>query len=348
VALVLLVSTGFFVNLQGVQATLDLFSAWVGQFAPLAGGQPWHYYLSLLLAYELPVFVFGLAGAVYLARRDLFSALLVCWLGASFVLHSLMGTKPPAGVLQIALPLTLLAGRSIGELTSRVGQGERWLWDRLVLLISIPVIFHMMLHLAAFTNPENPGQPRHLVLVSLSVFFLVSITLVTGVISQDWRSTLRTGGLVILMILGVLMLHSTWRLNYHSPGNPRELLVEKPTSPDVRNLVRTVEDTSNQRERDRHSIDITVTGGQNPLLAWYMRDFDDLAFVSGAPSSLTPVVITPLDEPVSLPDYRGARFRLHSSWRGEDLAAHAQLGWYLFREALSPPTHYDVVMWVAP
>ncbi len=347
-ALILLVSTGFFVNLQGVQATLDLLTTWLGQFPPLTDGQPWHYYFSLLLAYELLVFVFGLAGACYLARQDLVSGLLVCWFGTSFILYSLMGTKPPSGLLQILLPLTLLAARTLAQLLSKIGAGERWLWDRLVLLISIPIAFHIMLQLAAFANPENPGDPRHLILVLLSVFFLLSVVLITGAISLDWRSALRTGGLVALAILGALMVHTTWRLNYHRPGNPLELLVEKPTSPDVRNLVRAIEDTSNQRETERHSIEVAVTGHENPLLAWYLRDFDNLAFVSGSPTSLTPVVITPLDEPLSLPDYRGARFRLQSSWRAEGLADHARIGWYLYRESLMPPLHHDIVMWVPP
>jgi hypothetical protein len=348
VVLTLLVSTGLLVNLEGLQATLDLLPAWVSQFAPLAGGQPWHYYLSLLLAYEPLVLVFGLAGAFYLGRRDLFCALLVCWFGVSLVLYSLMGSKPPAGLLQILLPLTLLAGKTIGELLSRIGQGERWLWDRLILLMAIPVVFHMTLQLAAFANPENPGDPRHLILVLLSIFFLISVVLITGALSRDWRSTLRTGGLVVLLILTVFVVHTAWRLNYHRPGNAMELLVEKPTSPDVRNLVRAIEDTSNQREGQRHSMSVTITGGENPLLAWYLRDFPNLAFSAGSSSSLAPVVITPLDELPALPDYRGARFRLQSSWQPEAMSSHARLAWYLYREALSPRVHYDVVMWVAP
>ena len=348
VALILLLSTGLLVNLQGLQATLDLLPAWLSHFAPLVGGQPWHYYPSSLLAYELPVFVFGLAGIFYLARRDLFCALLACWFGTSLILYSLMGTKPPSGLMQMLLPLTLLAGKTIGELLSKVGEGQRWVWDRLVLLISIPVIFQMMLQLGAFTNPENPGDPRHLILVLLSVFFLTSLIVITGVLSLDWRSTLRTAGLVLLLITGALMVHTTWRLNYHQPGNPLELLVENPTSKDVRNLVRTIEETSNQRERQRHSIDITATLEESPLLDWYLRDFPDLTFSPGSLPLLSPVVITPLDEPAALSAYRGARFRLQSSWRAESMPAHALLGWYLYREALSPPMHYDIMMWVAP
>jgi len=347
-AVILLVSTGLFINVQGLQATLDLLSGWLSQFPLLTDGQPWHYYLSLLLAYELPALVFGLAGACYLARRDLFSALLVCWFGASFILYSRMGTKPPSGLLQILLPLTLLAGKMIGELLNEIGEEERWVWDRLVLLISVPVIFHMIVQLAAFANPENPGEPRHLIMVFLSLFFLLCIIVITGALAVDWRGTLRIGGLILLLILAGFTVRATWRLNYHRPGNPLEPLVERPTAPDIRNLVRMIEDTSNQRERERHTIDITVTGGEDPLLAWYLRSFPNLSVLSDSQSSVTPVLITPLGEPASLPDYRGARFRLQSWWRAEGLAGHARLRWYLYREALSPPVHYDVVMWVAP
>ena len=347
-ALILLVSTGLFVNLQGLQATLDLLPAWLSHFSPVVEGQPWHYYLSLLVAYELPILVFGLIGAFYFARRDRFSAFLIWWFALTLILYSLMPTKPPSGLLQILLPLTLLAGRTIGELLDRIAQGERRLWDGLALLISLPIIFHMLLQLSAFANPDSPGDPRYLILVILSLFFLVSVILITGAMALDWRGSLRTAGLVVLVILAALMLQATWRLVLHRPGNPVELLVNEPTSPDVRNLVSAIEDFSNQRERDRHSVDITVTGGEDTLLAWYLRDFRHLSFVSGSPLSLTPVVITPSREAQSLPNYRGARFRVQSSWTGGDLPAHDLANWFLFRESLYPSTYRDVVMWVGP
>lgn len=346
-ALILLVSTGLLVNLRGLQATLDLLPAWLSHFSPVVEGQPWHYYLSLLVAYELPILVFGLVGACHFVRRDRFSALLVWWFALTLILYSLMPAKPPSGLLQILLPLTLLAGKTIGELLNRIAQGERRLWDRLALLISLPVIFHMFLQLSAFANPESPGDPRYLILVILSLFFLVSVILITGAVALDWRSSLRTAGLVVLVILAFLTLQATWRLNLHKPGNPVELLLDEPTSPDVRNLVSAIEDFSNQRERDRHSVDITVTGGEDPLLAWYLRDFSDLSFVSRFPLSPTDVVITPSREAQFLPIYRGARFRLQSSWTGGDLPAHDLANWFLFGESLYPSTHRDVVLWVA-
>jgi uncharacterized protein (TIGR03663 family) len=347
-ATVLLLSTGLLVNLQGIQATLDLISVWIAQFQPVAFGQPWHYYLSLLVAYELPLLVFGLVGAVYLSRRDVFFAFLTSWFAVSLVLYSMMGTRPASGILQILLPLVLMAGRCAGDLLRQLDRGERWLWGRLTLVVSVPVVFHLVMQMAAFGNPLNPGDPRHLALALLSVFFLICVALVVGVLSMDWRTSLHSGGLVVLVALTSFAVHSSWRLNYHQPGNPREIIVEKPTSPDVRHLAQAIEEFSNQQERQRHSVSITATGEEDPILAWYLRSFGQLRFVSGVLSDPTPVVITPLAESRYLKDYRGARFRLRSSWQVGDLPAHDLVNWFLFRESLQPLAHRDVVMWVAP
>ena len=89
-------------------------------------------------------------------------------------------------------------------------------------------------------------------------------------------------------------------------------------------------------------------GEEDPLLAWYLRPFRDLQFVSGAVSSPSPVVITPLGETQHLSEYRGARYRLQSSWQAASPSAHDLTNWFLFRESLQPPVHRDVLMWVAP
>jgi uncharacterized protein (TIGR03663 family) len=346
--LALLLSTGLLVNPHGVQATLDLFSTWVSQFRPAAAVQPWHYYLSLLVAYELPVLLFGLVGAYSLARRDLLSTLLTLWFGISLVAYSLMGTKPPAGVLQILLPLALLAARGIADLLDQISKGEEWLWTRLSLAVCVPAIFHLFLQLAAFGDPVDPGDPRHLFLALLSLFFLVCVVLVVGVLSMDWRNALRNGGVVVLVILGTLMVHTTWRLNYHRPGNPFEILVQNPSSPDVHNLAEAIEEFSNQQQRQRYSVEITVVEDESPILAWYLRDFANLAFVPGVTAPATPVVITPLGSPSYLPGYRGARFRIQSSWAVQDQPVHELIDWFFFRESIQAPVYRDVVMWVAP
>jgi uncharacterized protein (TIGR03663 family) len=347
-ALVALLSTGLLVNLHGIQAALDLPSLWLSQFQPVADGQPWTYYLSLLLTYELPLLIFGLAGACYLSRRDPFAVFLVCWFVFSLVLYSLMGAKPASGILQILVPLALLSGRCVGDLLSQLERREHWLWAMLTLALSIPALFHLLLQAAAFANPDNPGDPRHLALVLLSVFFVLCVVSIVGLLSLDWRISVRAGALALLVGLATFSVHTAWRLNYDRPGNPLEILIEKPTSSDVRNLVQAIEDFSNQQEHQRYSVSVAVLGEEDPLLAWYLRPFPRLSFVSEAMASATPVVVAPQGETPYLPDYRGARFRLQSSWQAAGLTGHDLVNWFLFRESLQPPVHREVVMWLAP
>jgi hypothetical protein len=127
-----------------------------------------------------------------------------------------------------------------------------------------------------------------------------------------------------------------------------ELLVEKQTSTDVRNLAQAIEDYSNQQEQQRHSVSVAVVGDEDPLLAWYLRSFPHLSFVSGAMTTAAPVVVTSQEETPYLPEYRAARFRLQSSWQASGLPGHDMVNWFLFRESLQPPAYRDVVMWVAP
>jgi uncharacterized protein (TIGR03663 family) len=347
-ALVVLLSTGLLVNLRGIQAALDLPALWLSQFQPVTNGQPWSYYLPLLLAYELPALVFGLAGACYLSRRNRFAAFLACWFALSLVLYSLMGTKPAAGILQMLVPLAVLSGWCVGDLLDQVETREHWLWVMLTLGVSIPALCHLVLQAAAFANPDDPGDPRHLALVMLSVFFVLCVVSFAGVLSLDWRVSVRAGALVLLVGLATLSVHTAWRLNFYRPGNPLEIIVERPTSADVRDLVQAIEDFSNQQQHQRYSVSVVVTGEEDPLLAWYLRSFPHLSFVSGAVTSAVPVVVAPKEESPYLPNYRGARFRLQSSWKAAGLPGHDLVNWFLFRESLQPPVHREVVMWVAP
>jgi len=346
--LIALISTGLLVNLNGLQATLDLFSTWLGQFRPVVDALPWSYHLSLLLVYELPILAFGLAGACYLYRKEAFFTFLVCWSGISLVAYSLMSSKPPSGLLLTLLPLTLLAARAIGDLIQQLSDAAHWAWAKPVLLISLPVLFHLLLQLAAFGDPGNPGDPRNLVLVFLSVFFLLLVIVTVGLLSPDWRIALRLGAMVVLLLLGGLLFRSSWRLNQGLPTNALEIISQETTSTDVRDLASFLEDFSNQRERQRHAIDIAVAASDDPVLAWYLRDFPRLSFVSESSSSPAPVVITPSPPSEQLPGYRGARFRVQSSWMGAGMAAHDLVNWFLFRESIQSPDHRDVVVWVAP
>ncbi|HID86408.1 MAG TPA: TIGR03663 family protein [Anaerolineae bacterium] len=359
-AVFLLASTGFLVNFGGLQASLDLFAAWVSQFRLPSGGYPWTYYLQILVLYEPLALVFGLVGAAYFlwqlrtAPREgtpfsplssLLSPLLVYWFVGSLILHTLAGGKRPAMILPILLPLILLAGAAIGRLLERVWEEAAWDREGLLLGLSLPISGFMLLQGTIYASF---GETRFLLLALAALLSLI------GLVGLFWTWTelsvaLRGGGLTLLILLATLTVHASWHLNYLSHSQPRELLLPRATSPQVVRMVESLKRLSLDREGDPHTMAITAEAGLEPLLAWYLRDFGHVAFQTriASPPGTPAVIVSAEGEPPPLGDYVGQRFRLQSFWslaglRGWDLAR-----WFFYRQTSNPARSDDVILYVS-
>lgn len=334
-AIVVLVSTGGLLNPGGLQAAIDLFPAWLSQWS---GQGPWWYHLLLLLSYEPLILILGLLGVGFVGHRNLFSAFFVYWFGLSLIIHTLMGEKSPVTLLQIALPLVLLSGMLLEELAASIGGRVSWRKEGLYLALSLPAVVYFFLQGGHF---YFEGMER-ILLLFLALFFLACVLF----LCYSWlgREVAVRGGILLLcLVLGALTWRAGWRVNYKI--EMAEPLLGQATSPDIRNLVEALESLSNQRERDRHSIGITLLG-ENPVLLWYLRGFPNTDLAPTITAHITtPVVITPQEE-LPLPNYRGQRFRLWSFWPSQGLGGRTLLRWYLYREGLAPLTR-DIIMWVS-
>lgn len=335
-AIVVLASTGGLLNPRGLQAAIDLFPAWLSQWS---GQGPWSYHLSLLLSYEPLVLILGLLGAGFVGRRNLFSAFFVYWFGVSLILYALMEEKSPAAILQMTLPLIFLSGMLLEELLVSLGGRISWRKEGLYLTLSLPAVVYLFLQWAAYSYLV---ETERVFLLFLALFFLACVLF----LSYSWlgREVAVRGGILLLcLVLGALSWRAGWRVNYGM--EVAEPLLGEATSSDIRNLVEALESLSNQRERDRHSIGITLQG-ENPALLWYLRAFPNRDLVSTITGNITtPVVISP-EEELPLPNYIGQRFRIWSFWPSQGLGGRALLEWYLYREGL-PPLTRDIIMWVS-
>lgn len=334
-AILVLVSTGGLINPGGLQAAIDLFPTWRSQWS---GQGPWSYHLLLLLSYEPLILVLGLLGVGFVGHRNLFSAFFVYWFGVSLILYTLMGEKSPASLLLITLPLIFLAGMLLEELVASIGGRMAWGREGLYLALSLPVVVYLFSQWAGYSYFVETGR---IFLLFLAFLFLACVLF----LSYSWLGrevAVRGGMLLLCLVLGALTWRAGWRVNYEM--EMAEPLLGQATSPDIRNLVETLESLSNQRERDRHSIGITLLG-EDPALLWYLRGFPNTDLISTITGPIaTPVVITP-QEGLPLPNYRGQRFRLWSFWPSQGLDGRALLEWYLYREGL-PPLTRDIIMWV--
>lgn len=344
-ALFLLLGTAFFIHYDGLGAAADLLSGWIGWFswkAPL--------YSPLVRLWGLPVYmplelVFGIAGLVLAVRqRDFFGLLLGWWFLFGLVLSLAAGGWGPADFILLAVPLALLAGSALGGLVDSLRQeppveGE-WLLLGVGGVLSIFAYIH-------FANYSRFGQSLSLVL-SLAVAPLV--VLAVAVLVWIWaggRRTLRAGGLLVLLLCFAAMVHTTWLTSQSADISRQDLLRAVRVEPGVRDAVELLTRYGAQVHGGLYSAPVLVVGDDLDWLAWYLRDFPKVDFVSlfdsaeGYPLVLTPAVLQP---PLG-GRFVGQDIAVVSRWapaglRGADLAH-----WLLTRMTQVAPARESIILW---
>jgi uncharacterized protein (TIGR03663 family) len=344
-----LVCTAFLLRLPGLQDGVDLFTDWLATFQPRAGGHPWYYHPQLLIVYEPLILVFGLAAVVYLRllgrqQRDLFSLFLAYWSAAAFLIYLVAGGRGPGDVLLIVLPLALLAGAFIGRLLNELVAKAVWGREGLFAVVACAILVNLGLELGAYASF---GQRNHLFLALIAGFVLIGLLALFRV-SFGPQPTLRAGALVLLVVLTILTVSISCYLNYRRVSDPREMIVASPTSRGIFDLVETLEVVSHREDKPK-TIAITVHQGTGPVLAWYLRDFENVQFVDQLSSSVdTPVVIAPAEEqePTLGANYSGQDFALTSSWEPLGLSGSDLMEWLFYRQARTPVQTDNVILWV--
>ena len=124
-----------FTGFRRPQALLDLLSTlqiWAARGAEGAGHQkPWHVFPLWLWLSEAPLILLALGACIRgLWRRDPVDGLLLTWAAVALAAYSAISYKTPWCLIQVSLPVALLAGRGLGSLVS-LARGPRCLPLRL-------------------------------------------------------------------------------------------------------------------------------------------------------------------------------------------------------------------------
>ncbi len=149
--------TTFFSNPHGlIDGMFKSITYWIQQHDVKRGGQPWFYYVELLPAYEPLAVIFGLAGMAltFVKLRNRFT-LFVCWyFPLSLLIYSWAGEKMPWLLMQVLLPLLILAAIALSRL---------WLAPRTLLrglgLGLAGVLGLYMIHAMSMLTFQNPANP---------------------------------------------------------------------------------------------------------------------------------------------------------------------------------------------
>lgn len=104
--------SSFFTYYNGIHGILTTLKIWSKTGMHQGGhAKPFFYYFKLLRKFELPMLVLGIAGLYYAFRlRSKFTVFVSSWAILMYVIYSLIPYKTPWLVVNIILPLSILAG----------------------------------------------------------------------------------------------------------------------------------------------------------------------------------------------------------------------------------------------
>jgi len=352
-ALVVLAS-GLGFNPTGLYATVQQVPAFLARFSPPTGSPP-PSPLLLLLAYEPLILLAALVGLVLVVQRQHgMGVLSACWAAASLTLLALMPGRQITDLLWVLIPLAALGGLAIEALVAAVHEQGSWLNEGLYLPISLTLWVHCGLSLARYAYA---GKQTDLILAGLTLVLQLLLTAAFGfaisapepgektseTLRRGAAAALRAGGLSLGLILLAVNFSIGWRLAHDEPGNPRELLVRRPTAPEIRLLVRVAEQASTLNTGVEHALEITLTGTEDPVLSWYLRPFE--VHSAQALQSEPPLVVAPAElTPASGYFYEAFPVQRDWSpaWSGRETAR-----WWLYRESSAPSTvTREILLWV--
>ncbi|MCH8206570.1 MAG: hypothetical protein IH956_06150, partial [Chloroflexi bacterium] len=237
-----------------------------------------------------PLFFVPLLGVIaaffYLRWENVFGFFLVFWVVATLGALTVASEKMPWLLVNLALPLIVLAGKFLGDVIQGI-QWRRLLSGRGWLLLPGMPGFLVLLWLLAFYG-QGKDDFNVLVPLALGAALLAMVALVIFLASRTGVQNLVSFGVVPLaLVLLVLTVRTGFRASFENGDVPVELIVYTQTSPDVTRLLREIrEGASETGQYTDLPITIDDTSGFSWPWAWYLRDYDYVYYQASVDGSL--------------------------------------------------------------
>jgi len=339
-------ASGFLANLGGIGASVELAGHWVRSLAPSSTSLAWWAYPRTLIGYEFLTVALAVFGAIRgLWRRNRLDTCLVIWVGVVLILGTALGHREPGWILDALLPLVILAGRGFEGLWDHLARGASPA-DGIVGLAALPVIAFGFLEVASYTHT---GQEQFLLFGGIA-WFGAMIAWIAYLFWTQRDAALRVGVAWLMLIMAVMTIRATTAIAYQTGRDPRERLVYRPTSVQVRDMEASMSTLSSHLVGDSRLLDIEYERGLGPWLDWYLRDYPNAREVAYVGSRPTATALMTASRPAGEwpAGYAGQRFRLWETWPAQKWSAPDHLRWLMYRDPVGAVQTTDVYLWVRP
>lgn len=341
VGVLVAVGSALWVNPGGIGAAANLVWRWFGALVPAASGPSWSELPVALLTYEFLTVGLAVVGMVVgLLRRDPLDQFLAGWVALALVLGTLLGHRGPEWLLDVLLPLVVLAGRGGAYLWGAL-RGEVTWADAAALVVALALGTFALLEIAAWLHTTQ--QP-----FLIYGLFVVGVLVLAWVGFWLWGQPLQAArvGTIVLAFLAVgLTVRSTTAVAYQTARDPREPLVGRATLTDGRDMEALVTLLSDRMTGDQHALDVAYERDLDPWAGWYLRAFP-AARVGAVGSRAMALITGPTEGDVRPAGYVGQRFVLTATWPEQPLPVREYLRWFLYRAPVGEVERSYLRVWV--
>jgi len=366
-----LLFTTFFTNPKGlITGVLGSISYWLAQHGVQRGGQPWYYYIFLLLPlYECLPLLFGLGGLGYhLVRRDraksaprtegdrLFLSFAAYWTIMSLLMYSWAGEKMPWLTTHLVLPLALLAGRFVGG----VFEGANWReirerggWPAALLLLPTLVAWVTLLRIRPFqgmslSKLNQTGQW----LAALVMAGLLTYLLARYIRRLGCCRSLQVIFAVCFALLTLCTVRYAWMVSYINYDYAKEFIFYAHGTPDLKLVMGEIEELSRRTVGDKQ-IKVAYDDDSTWPLEWYLKDYPNRAYYGAEPNRQAldaPVVIVGSKNESKVRPFLGNRYyrfeRRLVWWPIEDYKGMTPRKlWAMLRDPVQRKRWWDIILY---
>ncbi|MSQ15107.1 MAG: TIGR03663 family protein [Dehalococcoidia bacterium] len=315
----ILLFTAFFTNLPGFSSGIwGSLHYWLAQQDVQRGGQPWYYYLVLLPIYEFLPLGMAVIGGAYLAISQHRSYLpsvvrlsslrslaawvrssartasgpsgtqdcgifLGYWFVASLAVYSWAGEKMPWMLVQISLPLIIIASKFLGSIFEDLSWSDfnnEKVLTLLAVLVCSPVWLPAIIRVG---NNLPDSWPIFLrgwgILILLAALVLVASW--SSLRSIGPTRTAQSAIVALFVLMFVVTFRTTWRLSYFNGDIPVEMLVYTQTSPELLSVKKDIERLAFESGQGKDlRITVDSSDGFTWPWAWYLRDYKNVKYLN--------------------------------------------------------------------
>ena len=279
----LLLYSTFLTNLDGIgSGWWQSLGYWQAQQDVARGHQPFYYYLLIAPLYEfLPMLFAGAACVYYAWRRDRIGRFLAYWTIATFVMYTAAAEKMPWLLVNLALPMIILAAKFMADLWASIEWRKALPSWGAAVLPAAPLLLWALWRLA-FTGVP-PGEAVSALETAALAALAVGAMAACALAARRWGA--RNAAAFAAIPLALVLLAVTVRVGataaYTNGDRPVEMIVYTQSSPDIPRLREQMAGAGVTTGEGR-GVPITIDGtsGFAWPWVWYLRDYTRVSYPS--------------------------------------------------------------------